>query len=235
MARRGGLAPRAGDSHWIARILNRYPEKNVPVPFELFVPFELLQRSALNARVYAETIRKSTMTVRNQVNYPQAPLAQQLRMVAQMIAAGLPTRVYYVQMGGFDTHSGQLQRHVRLLTELSTSLAAFVGDLKALGHLDRTMVMTFSEFGRRVAENGGGTDHGEAAPLFVMGGAVKPGFHGPPPELHPDKLHRGDVPFAQDFRSLYATMLGQWLGADDARVLGQSFPRMDLFQPGSVG
>jgi uncharacterized protein (DUF1501 family) len=114
-------------------------------------------------------------------------------------------------------------------------LASFVDDLKAMGQIDRTTVMTFSEFGRRVAQNGSGTDHGEAAPLFVMGGAIKPGFHGAPPELHPEKLYRGDVPFAQDFRSLYATMLGEWLRTDDAKVLGQSFPRMDLFQQGSVG
>src|SRR5207237_1624377 len=138
--------------------------------------------------------------------YPQSNFATDLKLVAQMIAAGLPTRVYYVQIGGFDTHSGQLPRHAKLMEDLSGGLTAFVEDLKALGHLDRTTVMTFSDFGRRVAQNGsGGTDHGEAAPLFVLGTAVKPGFHGAGPELHPEKLHRGDVPFGQDFRSLYAT------------------------------
>ena len=195
---------------------------------------DLLQRSALNARVYADTIKTSVATVHNQVTYPASPFAAELKVVAQMIAAGLPTRVYYVQMGGFDTHSAQKQRHVKLMSELSGGLAAFVDDLKAMGHLDRTTVMTFSEFGRRVKENGSGTDHGEAAPLFVMGSAIKPGFHGSDPELRPEKLNRGDVPFAQDFRSLYATMLGQWLRADDAKVLGQTFPRLDLFQ-GNVG
>jgi uncharacterized protein (DUF1501 family) len=177
---------------------------------------DFLQRSALNARVYAGTIKTSVATVNNQVAYPSSPFADELKVVAQMIAAGLPTRVYYVQLVGFDTHSGQKEQHVKLMSDLTT-------------------VMTFSEFGRRVQENGNGTDHGEAAPLFVMGSAIKPGFHGAGPELRPGKLNRGDVPFAQDFRSLYATMLGQWLGADDAKVLGQKFQRMDLFRPGSAG
>src|SRR5687768_10741652 len=124
-----------------------------------------------------------------------------------MIEAGLPTRVYYVQLGGFDTHSNQQARHPRLMEELSGALASFVEDLSAMGHLDRTTVMTFSEFGRRVAENGSaGTDHGEAAPLFVMGGAVKPGFHGAAPELAPEKLRRGDVAYKLDFRNIYATV-----------------------------
>jgi uncharacterized protein (DUF1501 family) len=191
-----------------------------------------LQRSALNARVYAETIRKSTAAVANKATYPGSGLAQDLKLVAQMIAAGLPTRVYYVQLGGFDTHSNELTRHQKLMEELSGAVAAFVDDLKLLGHLDRTTVMTFSEFGRRVAENGSaGTDHGEAAPLLVFGGSqIQPGFHGTFPDLRPDKLHRGDVPFQLDFRRIYATMLGTWLKADDAAVLGQKFERLDLFK-----
>jgi uncharacterized protein (DUF1501 family) len=197
---------------------------------------DFLQRSALNARVYADTIKRSVASVQNKVQYPQSAFATQLKLTAQMIAAGLPTRVYYAQIGGFDTHSGQAARHVRLMEELSEGLASFVEDLKALGQLDRTTVMTFSEFGRRVAENGsGGTDHGEAAPLFVMGTSIQPGFHGTPPELRPDRLHRGDVPFTQDFRDLYATMLRQWLRADDVKVLGKRFDGVDLFDKGKLG
>jgi uncharacterized protein (DUF1501 family) len=191
---------------------------------------DFLQRSALNARVYADTIRKTVSAVQNKASYPATGLASQLKLTAQMIAAGLPTRVYYVQLGGFDTHSGQAPRHVRLLEELSGGLAAFVEDLKALGQLDRTTVMTFSEFGRRVAENGSaGTDHGEAAPMFVFGSSIKPGFHGTPPELSPAKLNRGDVRWSLDFRRVYATVLGQWLKADDAMVLGRRYEPVGLF------
>jgi uncharacterized protein (DUF1501 family) len=190
-----------------------------------------VQRSALNARVYAEQIKSSVARVSNKATYPASPLAEDLKLVAQMIAAGLPTRVYYVTLGGFDTHSNQAQRHERLMDTLAGACASFVEDLKALGQLDRTTVMTFSEFGRRVAENGSqGTDHGEAAPLFVMGSAIKPGFFGPNPDLRREKLSRGDVAYQLDFRRIYATMLRTWLKADDARVLGGKFEALPLFK-----
>ena len=190
-----------------------------------------VQRSALNARVYAEQIKSSVARVSNKATYPESPLAADLKLTAQMIAAGLPTRVYYVALGGFDTHSNQAQRHERLMDELSNACAAFMEDLKALGQLERTTVMTFSEFGRRVAENGSqGTDHGEAAPLFVMGSAIKPGFFGPNPDLRREKLSRGDVAFQLDFRRIYATMLRTWLKADDVKVLGGKFEALPLFK-----
>jgi uncharacterized protein (DUF1501 family) len=191
---------------------------------------DFLQRSALNARLYSDKIRNVSNTVVNKANYPQTPLARDLKLIAQLIASNMPTRVYYVKLGGFDTHADQAARHPRLLQELSGALAAFTDDLKQLGHFDRTMLMTFSEFGRRVHENGSGTDHGEAAPMFIAGGAIKPGLHGAFPSLAESNLHRGDVPFATDFRSVYATMLRPWLGADDAKILGGTFAPVDLLK-----
>ena len=192
---------------------------------------EFLQRTALNARVYADQIRKTASTVQNKANYPTSRLGADLKLVAQMIAAGAPTRVYYVTLGGFDTHSNQVQRHDQLMAQLGSAVESFITDLKALGHLDRTMVMTFSEFGRRVSENGSqGTDHGEAAPLFMFGGPVKPGFYGQFPDLSPSKLHRGDVPFSTDFRRIYATVLRDWLKADDAKILGKKFDTLPLLK-----
>jgi uncharacterized protein (DUF1501 family) len=103
--------------------------------------------------------------------------------------------------------------------------------LKALGQLDRVTTMTFSEFGRRVAENGSqGTDHGEAAPLFVVGSKIIPGFHGPAPDLRRDKLSRGDVAYKVDFRRVYASMLKTWLRADDATVIGKAFQSLPIFK-----
>src|SRR5688500_4039139 len=161
---------------------------------------DFLQRTSLNARVYADQIKATAARVQNKAKYPNGNrLAADLKLVAQMIAAGLPTRVYYVTLGGFDTHSNQPFRHQQLLSTLTNALSAFTKDLQAMGHLDRTMVMTFSEFGRRVAENGSnGTDHGEAAPLLILGGQVKPGFHGTGADLAPAKLRRGDVPYPTD-------------------------------------
>jgi uncharacterized protein (DUF1501 family) len=192
---------------------------------------EFLQRTALNARVYADQIRKTASTVQNKAAYPQSRLAADLKLVAQMIASGMPTRVYYVTLGGFDTHSNQDFRHNQLMTQLSGAVSAFMEDLRGLGQLERTTVMTFSEFGRRVAENGSqGTDHGEAAPLFMFGSNINPGVFGQFPSLAPGKLNRGDVPFQLDFRRIYATVLNKWLKADDAKILGSKFEQLQLFK-----
>ena len=144
-----------------------------------------------------------------------------------MIAAEIPTRVYYVSLGSFDTHGNQANRHAALLQELSQGLATFCRDLKERGHLDRTLVMTFSEFGRRVAENqSAGTDHGTAAPLFLAGGKVKPGLHGGPPDL--TDLDSGDLKFKTDFRSVYSTVLKQWFHADPKQVLEAEFQMLPI-------
>jgi len=191
---------------------------------------DFLQRTALNARIYADKIRQASASVENKATYSQTGLARDLKLVAQLIASGMPTRVYYVKLGGFDTHANQLQTHPALLDQLSGGLAAFVDDLKQLGQLNRVTTMTFSEFGRRVHDNGSGTDHGEAAPMFIAGGKVKPGFHGTFPGLAAEKLSRGDVAFTTDFRRVYATLLQGWLGADDAKILGGKFESMDILR-----
>lgn len=188
-----------------------------------------LQRSAMSARLYAERIRKLAADNAGKGDYPNSGFGQDLKLIAQMIASDLPTRIYYAKLGGFDTHSGQAGKHDRLLEDLFNGLAAFVDDLKKLGQLDRVTVLTFSEFGRRVKENGSGTDHGEAAPLFVVGSHLKGGLLGEFPSLVPEQLHRGDVPYTMDFRSLYASVLHDWLAVDDEKILGKRFKRLQLF------
>src|SRR5437868_15058395 len=144
-----------------------------------------------------------------------------------MIAGGLPTRVYYASLGGFDTHAGQLNSHERLMATLNDAVAAFVADLKQQGNFDRVLLMTFSEFGRRVAENAnGGTDHGAAAPMFILGGKVKAGLLGKYPSL--TDLDRGDLKFSTDFRSVYGTILDKWLNAPSQLVLGRKFPALGI-------
>lgn len=160
--------------------------------------------------------------------YPGSPLAASLRNVAALIAARMPTRVYYVTLGGFDTHSGQANLHANLLTQLSESLAAFQRDLE--GHkLDgQVTTMTFSEFGRRPSENESrGTDHGTAAPLFIMGSRVKAGLHGTAPLLN---LQRNqDLTFSTDFRQVYASALEHWLNSPSEAILKQKFAPLPLF------
>jgi len=160
-------------------------------------------------------------------SYPATPLGRSLALAAQIVGSRLGTRVIYVQHGSFDTHAAQKPTQDRLLKELSDALKAFYDDLAAHGNDKRTLTMTFSEFGRRVAENASrGTDHGEAAPMFLIGGGVKGGLYGKAPSL--DNLDNGDVTYTVDFRSVYATIIEKWLGRPSAGVLPGAFPTLAL-------
>jgi uncharacterized protein (DUF1501 family) len=160
-------------------------------------------------------------------SYPATPVGRSLALAAQVIGSRLGTRVIYVQHGSFDTHAGQKPTQDRLLGELSDALKAFYDDLAAHGNDKRTLTMTFSEFGRRVAENGSrGTDHGEAAPMFLVGGGIKGGLYGEHPSL--DNLDNGDVVFSTDFRSVYATVIEKWFGRPTTGVIAGAFPTLPL-------
>lgn len=186
-----------------------------------------LQRTALDAQLSSDKVREIARKHRGSIDYPRSRLADSLSLVARMIAGGLATRVYYVSQGGYDTHTAQVNSHDRLLGDLNGALTAFCKDLKAQGNFSRVMVMTFSEFGRRVAQNGSnGTDHGAAAPMFVMGGGVKAGLFGKHPSL--SQLNAGDLIYNVDFRSVYATVLEKWLRAPSKPVLGRSFPLLGI-------
>ncbi len=190
-----------------------------------------LTRTALDAQLASSRIREA-VAQRPLVPYPGNGLARQLAMVAQMIRAGLETRVYYVTLGGFDTHAGQGAangRHGNLMNQMSESVAAFYRDLKAQGNDGRVLTISFSEFGRRVAQNGsGGTDHGTAAPMFLMGPMVKPGIHGKHPSLK--SLDNGDLRFHTDFRTVYASIVDDWMGADAKKVLGGTYKAADVLK-----
>lgn len=160
-------------------------------------------------------------------NYPGSKLAESLKTVAQLIDAGLATRIYYVSLDGFDTHSEQGDAHAALLTELGDAVKAFVDDIAAHGHMDRTLVMSFSEFGRRVRENASrGTDHGAAAPMFLAGGKVRPGLVGKHPSLA--DLDDGDLKHHTDFRQVYAAVLQKWLGWTTKDILGEEYAPADV-------
>lgn len=180
-----------------------------------------LLRTSLDAQVSSELIRKA-VEAPPLTTYPRSEVASQFAMVSAMIRAGLSTRVYYVSMGGFDTHSGQggaQGRHAALLEQFGSALRAFYAELKAQGNDGRVLTMVFSEFGRRVSQNASqGTDHGTAAPCFLAGPMVRPGVLGDHPSL--TDLDEGDLKHTLDFRSLYSAVLTDWLKADAARVLG---------------
>ena len=157
------------------------------------------------------------------MEYPNNPFAQGLKLIGQLIAGDLGARVFYVQLGGFDTHANQKNTHQRLLETLAGGLDAFQNDLEAMGRADQVLTMTFSEFGRRVKENGSqGTDHGTAEPIFLLGAGLQGGLYGVQPPL--DDLDSGDLRYQVDFRSVYATVLDRWLGASVEAVLGTRYP-----------
>lgn len=190
-----------------------------------------LTRTALDAQVSSDLIRKAVST-RPRISYPGSELSRQLQMVASMIQAKLSTRVYYVSMGGFDTHSGQggeQGRHANLLGQVAGALRAFYADLKAQGNDGRVLTLTFSEFGRRVGQNGSqGTDHGTAAPMFLAGPMVKAGVLNAHPSL--TDLDQGDLKYEVDFRSVYAAVVAKWLKADPRAVVGAGFPAFDALK-----
>lgn len=190
---------------------------------------EFLRQSAVHAYASSRQVQEVLQADRGAAKYPESGLARKLKQVAQLIDAGLDTRIYYVGLDGFDTHANQLGGHAALLGELSGAVSAFVEDLAARSQLDRVAVFCFSEFGRRVRENASqGTDHGTAAPVFLAGGRVRSGVLGPQPSLT-DLDGEGDLKFHTDFRRVYATLLDQWLNCASDVVLGQKFEPLALF------
>jgi uncharacterized protein (DUF1501 family) len=186
--------------------------------------------AALSIR-YAQIIKEKADSVENKATYPNTRLARQLAIVAELIAGGLETPVYLTSIGGFDTHANQSGSHANLLTTVAQAIEAFQTDLRLLGIEDKVVLMTFSEFGRRVNQNGsGGTDHGTAAPLFVIGRNVYGGVYGNNPDLT-DLDNGGDIKYRYDFRQLYATLLTQQLGMPIERmpdVLMKDFETLPL-------
>lgn len=183
-----------------------------------------------NANVSADRIHAITARVRNAATYPRSPFGQGLATIAQLIAGDLGASIYYIPLGGFDTHAGQAASQARLLGDFAGGVDAFYADLEKLGLADRVLTLAFSEFGRRVEENASrGTDHGTAGPLFLCGPAVRGGLAGQRPDLA--RLDsNGDLVFTTDFRSVYATVLQSWLGADPKKILPRPFPALDLLR-----
>ena len=188
-----------------------------------------VQSSTTSALSASRRIEKVAANYKTNVKYPQTGLAQKLRTVAQLIDANLSTRIYYLTLGGFDTHSQQAAAHSALLEEFSVAVSSFIEDIAAHDHGDRVLLMAFSEFGRRVKENASeGTDHGAAAPMFFAGKNVKSGLIGKQPSL--TDLADGDLKFHTDFRQVYATVLEKWLDWNSEPVLGKKYQTLEFLK-----
>jgi uncharacterized protein (DUF1501 family) len=187
---------------------------------------EYLRKARQTALTTAQRLEEIDGLRETPQGYPGTDLARKLAFVSRLIQIDFGPRVYYVSMGGFDTHSQQPAAHAALLSELGGALAAFQTDLVSAGRDGDVLTMCFSEFGRRVKENGSaGTDHGTAAPVFFAGRDL-PSIVGEHPSL--TKLVDGDMEFRIDFRSVYATVLERWLDLDSQAILGDEFPQIKL-------
>jgi uncharacterized protein (DUF1501 family) len=190
---------------------------------------DFVQRTASNTYASSRRLQEIGNNYKPKATYPDTPLADRLKLAAQLIDAGLGARIFYVAHGNFDTHATQAPAHANLLGQLSGAVTAFFKDVAARGHRDRVLIMTFSEFGRRAKENGSkGTDHGSAAPMLLVGGKVKPGPIGAHPSL--TKLELGNLKHHTDFRQVYTAILDKWLGVSGKDVLGGEFKHVDLFK-----
>ncbi|HTU69501.1 MAG TPA: DUF1501 domain-containing protein [Candidatus Baltobacteraceae bacterium] len=175
----------------------------------------------------SEELPKLVAGYKTDATYPATPLGRSLALAAQIAGSNIGTKVLYVQHGSFDTHVSQKATQDRLLGEFSDAIGAFYDDLAAHGNDTRVLTLTFSEFGRRIAENGSrGTDHGEASPLFMIGGGVKGGLYGQMPDLSDTNM--GNVRYSTDFRSVYATVLERWLGRPSQTILAGNFSQLPV-------
>lgn len=188
---------------------------------------EEVRQAMLSMNQMTQKVGQIRTNIQNRVEYPRDNFGRSMSDIARMIAADFGSTVYYTQLGGFDTHAGQLTRQAELLGSLGQTLSAFRQDMRAVGRDKDVMLVAFSEFGRRVAENASfGTDHGHGGLMLVLGGGVKGGIFGSEPDLN--NLDQGDLPFKTDFRKVYGSAL-QWIGADPKSVLGQDFGSLPLF------
>ena len=185
--------------------------------------------STVAIQATAEQIAKINVGDSGRRSYPSTDLAKRLRSIAQLVQAGFPTPIYFTELGGFDTHGRQANAHASLLERTGNALRAFLEDMNEKVHTRPVLVLVFSEFGRRVEENASlGTDHGTAAPVFLAGNRVVKGVHGPYPDLA--NLVDGDPVFAIDFRTVYATIIENWLGLASEPILGKEFDILNVLK-----
>ena len=191
-------------------------------------PVDYLYKTMAETISSADYIFKQSKQHPSSEAYPNSDLGKGLKTIASLIFSEINTKVYYISLGSFDTHINQEAQQKRLFTDLNDSVKAFVKDLKANNRFNDVLLFTFSEFGRRVAQNASnGTDHGKANNMFFIGGGLKQqGIYNPLPDL--TNLDDGDVKFQLDFKQVYATVLNKWLGADADAILKQQIKPLDF-------
>ena len=191
---------------------------------------DFLGQTGLDALKGADILRTAPAKYSSNVEYASNPIAEGLRGAAQVMFADLGTRVYYTQYGSFDTHSGELDKHDQLWTDVAGGVGDFMDDLKEHDREDDAVLFLFSEFGRRIRDNGSGSDHGSGGVAFVIGNQVKGGHYGEYPSLKEEDQLEGDLHFNNDFRMTYTSLLEDWLQLDAAPIVNGRFESIDVFK-----
>ncbi len=176
----------------------------------------------------ADILRTAPEQYTSTVEYPENPIAQNLKGVAQVMFAELGTQIYYTTYGSFDTHGGELIAHTKLWQDVSGAMSAFYQDLEEHGWENDATVLIWTEFGRRIRDNGTGTNHGSGGSAFVIGGAVQGGLFGEYPSLRPEDQLEGDLHFNNDFRSTYSTLAERWFGLEPAPIVNGHFEQFEF-------
>jgi uncharacterized protein (DUF1501 family) len=191
-------------------------------------PVDYLYKTMATTLSGADYIFEQSKLRPSSASYPNTELGKNLHTIASLIQSDINTRVYYLSLGSFDTHVNQAAQQQRLFTELNDAVGAFVADLKANHRFEDSLLVTFSEFGRRVTQNAsGGTDHGTANTMFLIGGGLqRKGLINSLPDL--ENMVEGDLKYQVDFKDVYATILNKWLGADDKSILGRQSAYLDF-------
>ena len=189
---------------------------------------DYLSHTGQNVLDGADIIRVAPETYSSSIEYADTPIARSLKSVAQVHLANLGTQIFYTQHGSFDTHFNQLPQHTRLWTDVGRAIGDFYSDLQEHNASDNVIMVLFTEFGRRVKDNGTGTDHGAGGIAFVIGDQVKGGMYNEYPSLKPEHLTQGDLEPNYDFRGFYSTVIERWLGLDPVSVVGGTFEQLSF-------
>jgi len=189
---------------------------------------DFLGQTGTDALKGADILRTAPQQYSSTIEYASNPISQSLRSVAQVLLADFGTRVFYTQHGSFDTHSGELISHAKLWDEVSSGIGDFYDDLKEHDREDEVIILVFSEFGRRIKDNGSGTDHGSGGVAFIIGSEIKGGMYGQYPSIKEADQLEGDLHFNNDFRSTYSTIIESWFGMDAIPIVNGSFEKFDF-------
>jgi uncharacterized protein (DUF1501 family) len=203
-------------------VLDRFAKMYIPAIGSGPV-MDYLSETAIDSLKGEDIIKVAPQKYSSTVEYPNTPIARKLKGIAQVHTAEIGSRIFYCDHSTFDTHAGQNPGHANLWSAVSQGVEAFWADLRAHNKADNVVMLLFSEFGRRVHDNGSGTDHGAGGVAFAIGEKVKGGHYGEMPSLEASKLVQGDLDPNMDFRSVYSTVLDKWLGLNPAPIVNGTF------------